>query len=40
MKAPSTAAIVLLVNPRFENAGGIEDAEFITMDMQIVGLPV
>lgn len=30
---PSTAAIVTLSYPRFENAAGIEDAESITMDM-------
>jgi hypothetical protein len=32
---PSTAAIVTLVNPRFENAAGEEDPEFISMDMQM-----
>lgn len=32
---PSTAAIVTLANPRFENAAGAEAAGFITMDMQM-----
>lgn len=29
----STAAIVTLTNPRFENSAGIEDAGYVTMDM-------
>lgn len=32
---PTNAAIVVLVNPRFENALSIEDVDSITMDMQI-----
>lgn len=32
---PSTAAIVTLTNPRFENSSGIENANFVTMDMAI-----
>ena len=35
LETPSTAAIVILVNPRFEDVNGIENADFITMDMQI-----
>ena len=30
---PSTAAIVTLTNPRFENAAGVEAAGFVSMDM-------
>ncbi len=33
---PSTAAIVTLTNPRFENSAGVEDAGFVTMDMQML----
>lgn len=29
----STAAIVTLTNPRFENAAGIENSNFVSMDM-------
>lgn len=32
---PTTAAIVVLVNPRFEDAVGAEDPDTITMDMVI-----
>ena len=32
---PTTAAIVTLVEPRFENAAGVEDPDFITMYMQM-----
>lgn len=32
----STAAIVTLTNPRFENSAGVEDAGFVTMDMQML----
>lgn len=30
---PSTAAIVTLTNPRFVNAAGVDDANFVSMDM-------
>ena len=33
ISTPSTAAIVTLSNPRFENAAGVENAGFISMDM-------
>lgn len=33
ISTPSTAAIVTLNNPRFENSVGVEDANFVTMDM-------
>lgn len=32
---PTTAAIVPLVEPRFENTAGVEDPDFITMYMQM-----
>jgi hypothetical protein len=35
ISTPSTAAIVTCVNPRFENSAGVEDAGFVTMDMQM-----
>lgn len=33
ISTPSTAAIVTLTNPRFENGSGAEDVNFVTMDM-------
>lgn len=33
ISTPSTAAIVTLTNPRFENAAGVEDANSVTLDM-------
>lgn len=33
ISTPSTAAIVTLTNPRFENAAGAENANFVSMDM-------
>ena len=33
ISTPSTAAIVTLSNPRFANAAGADDANFVSMDM-------